>query len=195
MHLNPSDPLPDTYIARAYVKIGEYAKAIQYAQQAVTNNPDDPYHVWKPGVQCFYRNQQYSDAIIALRTAIRGGTTEDGTIVKGLPLDYTERVMEFYYTYGLALAKLNQCGEAVQIAQTILQTVMDDETSVYNAQVMITNLPDKSGYYTHTRGGGGWSPPPHRLNRETPCNYSDENPLFERAIPGRIPTVSWGGSY
>jgi hypothetical protein len=52
--------------------------------------------------------------------------------------------MEFYYTYGLALARLNQCGEAVQIAQTILQTVMDDETSVYNAHEMInicqTNL-------------------------------------------------------
>jgi hypothetical protein len=47
------------------------------------------------------------------------------------------RIMEFYYTYGLALARLNQCGEAVQIAQTILQTVMDDETSVYNAREMI----------------------------------------------------------
>jgi tetratricopeptide (TPR) repeat protein len=134
--LNPSDPLPETYIARAYVKIGEYAKAIQYAQQAVTDNPEDPYMYGNLG-SMLYRNQQYSDAILALRIAIRGGTTDDGKVVKGLPLDYTMRIMEFYYTYGLALARLNQCGEAVQIAQTILQTVMDDETSVYNAQEMI----------------------------------------------------------
>ena len=141
--LNPSDPLPETYIARAYVKIGEFAKAIQYAQQAVTDNPGDPFMYGNLG-SMLYRNQQYSDAIVALRLAIRGGTTDDGTIVKGLPLNYTMRIMEFYYTYGLALARLNQCGEAVQIAQTILQTVMDDETSVYNAQEMInicqTNL-------------------------------------------------------
>ena len=96
-----------------------------------------------------YRNQQYSEAIIALRMAIRGGTTEDGTIVKGLPLDYTMRVMEFYYTYGLALARPNQCGEAVQIAQTILQTVMDDETSVYNAQEMINICQANLGVTTH----------------------------------------------
>jgi tetratricopeptide (TPR) repeat protein len=134
--LNPSDPLPDTYIARAYVKIGEYAKAIQYAQQAVTNNPSDPYMYGNLG-SMLYRNQNYSEAIAALRLAIRGGTTGDGTVVKGLPLDYTMRIMEFYYTYGLALARQNQCGEAVQIAQTILQTVMDDETSVFNAHEMI----------------------------------------------------------
>jgi tetratricopeptide (TPR) repeat protein len=134
--LNPSDPLPETYIARAYVKIGEYAKAIQYAEQAVNDNPSDPYMYGNLG-SMLYRNQQYSSAITALRLAIRGGVTEDGTVVKGLPLDYTMRIMEFYYTYGLALARLNQCGEAVQIAQTILQTVMDDETSVYNAQEMI----------------------------------------------------------
>ncbi len=55
--LNPSDPLPDTYIARAYVKIGEYAKAIQYAQQAVTNNPSDPFMYGNLG-SMLYRNQQ-----------------------------------------------------------------------------------------------------------------------------------------
>ncbi|MBN2256450.1 MAG: tetratricopeptide repeat protein [Anaerolineaceae bacterium] len=134
--LNPSDPLPETYIARAYVKIGEYAKAIQYAQQAVNDNPTDPFMHGNLG-SMLYRNQQYADAVISLRMAIRGGSTEDGTLIKGLPLDYTMRIMEYYYTYGLALARLNQCGEAVQIAQTILQTVMDDETSVYNAQEMI----------------------------------------------------------
>jgi tetratricopeptide (TPR) repeat protein len=134
--LNPTDPLPETYIARAYVKIGEYAKAIQYAEQAVNDNPVDPYMYGNLG-SMLYRNQQYSDAISALRLAIRGGTTTDGTVVKGLPLDYSMRIMEFYYTYGLALARLNQCGEAVQIAITIKQTVMDDETSVFNANEMI----------------------------------------------------------
>jgi hypothetical protein len=57
-------------------------------------------------------------------------------VVKGLALDYG-RIAEYYYTYGLALAKMNQCTDAVQIAQLMLQTVKDDETSVYNANAMI----------------------------------------------------------
>ena len=54
----------------------------------------------------------------------------------GLPLDY-ERIGEFYYTYGLVLAKLGQCGEALQIAQAVSTGLRNDEVAVYNAQEVI----------------------------------------------------------
>jgi hypothetical protein len=57
-------------------------------------------------------------------------------VVQGIPLDYG-RVAEYYYVYGLALAKINKCSEAVEISQVLLQGVPDDETSVFNANAMV----------------------------------------------------------
>ena len=134
--LNPADPLPETYIARTYVTIGEYAKAIQYAEQAMKDAPSDPY-MWGNLGTMYYRNLQYSDAVPALKLAVRGGNTPEGNVaVEGLPLDYG-RIAEYYYLYGLALARLNDCNEAIQISQALLQGVKDDETAVYNANEMI----------------------------------------------------------
>ena len=116
--LNPADPLPETYIARTYVTIGEYAKAIQYAEQAMKDAPSDPY-MWGNLGTMYYRNLQYSDAVPALKLAVRGGNTPEGNVaVEGLPLDYG-RIAEYYYLYGLALARLNDCNEAIQISQAI----------------------------------------------------------------------------
>lgn len=134
--LNPADPLPETYIARTYVTIGEYAKAIQYAEQAMKDAPSDPY-MWGNLGTMYYRNLQYTDAVAALKLAVRGGNTPDGSaVVKGLPLDYG-RIAEYYYLYGLALARLNNCNEAIQISQALLQGVSQDETAVYNADEMV----------------------------------------------------------
>lgn len=134
--LNPADPLPDTYIARTYVTIGEYAKAIQFADQAMKDDPSDPY-MWGNLGTMYYRNLQYEDAVLPLRLAVRGGNVPDSdVVVEGLPLDYG-RIAEYYYLYGLALARLNDCNEAIQISQLLLQGVRDDETSVYNANEMV----------------------------------------------------------
>jgi hypothetical protein len=43
------------------------------------------------------------------------------------------RGIEFYWTYGLALAKTQQCGVAVQIFQALVQVVKDDDTTIANA--------------------------------------------------------------
>jgi tetratricopeptide (TPR) repeat protein len=40
--LIPTDPLPNLYISRTYDKAGDVAKAIQYGEQAVKNDPSDP---------------------------------------------------------------------------------------------------------------------------------------------------------
>ena len=133
--LNPADPLPDTYISRTYATVGEYAKAIQYAQQATKDDPSDPFLHGNLGTM-FYRNRQYQDAIISLQLSVRGGTTEEGIVVEALPLDYG-RVAEYYFTYGLTLARQGECGEALQISQLIVQGVPNDETSIYNAQEMV----------------------------------------------------------
>ena len=142
MALNPSDSLPPTYIARTYSTVGEFATAIQYAQQAIKNAPTDSY-MWGNLGQMYYKNVQYQDAEQTLRLAVRGGTSEEGQIVEGLPLDYG-RVAEYYYTYGLTMAKLGDCNEALQIAQLIQQGVPTDETAQYNAQEMINICADLS---------------------------------------------------
>jgi len=134
--LNPSDSLPNWYISRVYARIGEFAKAVQYAEQATADAPSDPFMHGNLG-SMYYRDLQYNRAIESLELAVRGGTTEDGEVVEGLPLDYSMSVMEYYSRYGLSLARVNRCNEAVQVAQAMLQTLPDDETAVYNAEEII----------------------------------------------------------
>jgi Flp pilus assembly protein TadD len=109
---------------------------VQYAEQAVNSDPSDPYLHGNLG-SMYYRDLQYNRAIESLELAVRGGETEDGTVVEGLPLDYSMTIMEYYSRYGLALARVNRCNEGVQVANAMLQTVPDDETAVYNAEAII----------------------------------------------------------
>ncbi|MFW5714111.1 MAG: tetratricopeptide repeat protein [Brevefilum sp.] len=134
--LNPTDSTPNWYISRVYARIGEFAKAVQYAEQAMNDAPDDPYMHGNLG-SMYYRDLQYNRAIESLGLAVRGGMTDDGVVVEGIPLSYSMTVMEFYSRYGLALARVNRCNEGVQVAQAMLQTVPDDETAVYNAEEII----------------------------------------------------------
>lgn len=134
--LNPTDPEPNWYISRVYARVGEFSKAVQYAEQAASDDPTNPYMHGNLGTM-YYRDLQYNQAVASLELAVRGGVTEDGDVVEGLPLDYTMSIMEYYSRYGLTLARLNRCNEAVQVAQAMLQTVPDDETAVYNAEEII----------------------------------------------------------
>lgn len=134
--LNPTDPEPNWYISTVYARIGEFAKAVQYAEQAVSDNPSNPRLHGNLG-SMYYRDFQYNRAITSLELAVRGGVTDSGVVVEGIPLDYSLTVMEYYSRYGLALARVNRCTEAVQVAQAMLQTIPDDETAVYNAEEII----------------------------------------------------------
>lgn len=136
--LNPSDPEPDFMISRTYATIGDYAKALQYAKEAVKDRPTDPGLRGNYGLM-FYRNFSYVEAVEQLRLATEGGQTEDGFPIKGLPLTNVQRVVEYYYTYGLALARTNQCGKALQVVQDIQTNVhMDD-----NAMINVNGATDK----------------------------------------------------
>jgi tetratricopeptide (TPR) repeat protein len=130
--LNPADPFPDLYISRTYATIGEYAKSLQYAETAVQDRPDDAGLRGNLGVM-YYRNFFWPEAIQQLGYAIYGGKTEDGVEIEGIPLVNDLRVAEYYYTYGLALARTNQCGEGLQIAQMIQSRVPADENAQFAA--------------------------------------------------------------
>ena len=134
--LNPEDPEPDLFLSRTYATIGEFAKALQYAETAVDNRPLDPSVHGNYGVMLF-RNSFWSDAVNELRMAVKGGRTEDGFEIVGIPLVNETRVAEYYFTYGLALARTNQCGEALQIAQELQTKIPSDENVLFAASEII----------------------------------------------------------
>ena len=130
--LNPSDPTPDLYISRTYAAVGEYAKAVQYAETSVTDNPTDANLRGNLGVM-YYRNFQWPDAVKQLKLVVAGGATDDNRPIEPIPLANDTRIAEYYFTYGLVLARLNRCGEALQIAQQIQARVPTDDIAVANA--------------------------------------------------------------
>jgi len=130
--LNPGDPTPDLLISRTYATVGEYAKATQYAETAVNDNPVDTNLRGNLGVM-YYRNFQWPEAVEQLKLVIAGGATEDNQPIEPIALVNDTRIAEYYFTYGLVLARLNRCGEALQIAQQIQTRVPADEIAVANA--------------------------------------------------------------
>ena len=134
--LNPGDPTPDLYISRTYATVGEYAKATQYAETAVNDNPVDTNLRGNLGVM-YYRNFQWPEAVEQLKLVIAGGATEDNQPIEPIPLANDTRIAEYYFTYGLVLARLNRCGEALQVAQQIQARVPADEIAVANAQEVV----------------------------------------------------------
>jgi hypothetical protein len=68
-----------------------------------------------------------------LSLVANGGLTSTGVRVEPLNLVPDTRIAEYYFTYGLALARLNRCGEALQVAQMIVARVPSNELAVENA--------------------------------------------------------------
>jgi tetratricopeptide (TPR) repeat protein len=134
--LNPPDPEPDLFISRTYATMGDYTKALQYAESAMKDRPTDPSLHGNYGVM-YYRNFRYQEAVDQLSLAINGGKTEEGLPINSLPLTNDLRVAEYYYTYGLALARTNQCGQALPIAQTLQTTFPSDDIVLEGANAII----------------------------------------------------------
>lgn len=130
--LNPTDPIPPYEISRTYSTVGDFSQSVQYADQAVKTDPLNARFRGNLGVM-YYKNNQLPESVEQLNLAIRGGTLDEGGSIEGLPLNYGT-VAEFYAIYGLALAKLQRCNEAVPIFQAIRSGVPEDEINVYNAE-------------------------------------------------------------
>ena len=134
--LNPADPEPDLFLSRTYATMGEYPKALQYAEEAMKDEPLDASLRGNYGVM-LYRNFLYLEAVEHLSLAVNGGQTEDGFPIKGLPLTDNSRVAEYYFTFGLALARTNQCGEALPIAQNLQSKFPADDIVLEAANTII----------------------------------------------------------
>jgi tetratricopeptide (TPR) repeat protein len=130
--LNPSDPDPDELISRTYATIGEYTKALQYAETAMKDRPLDAGLHGNYGVM-LSRNFLYSQAVEELSIVVNGGQTEEGFPIRGIPLTNNTRIAEYYFTYGLALARTDQCGKALPIAQSLRTTVPANEDATFAA--------------------------------------------------------------
>ncbi|MBN2046198.1 MAG: tetratricopeptide repeat protein [Anaerolineaceae bacterium] len=133
--LNPSDPEPDLYSSRTYATTGDYTNAVQYAELAVKDDPTDPWLQANLG-SMYYRKKDYPAAIPPLRLAIRGTDAANSTQLEPIALDYG-RAAEYFYIYGLALARAGECGEGLQISQALQQGVPSDEIAIYNAQEIV----------------------------------------------------------
>ncbi|GAB4544783.1 MAG: hypothetical protein Fur002_18300 [Anaerolineales bacterium] len=134
--LNPEDPTPDLLMSRTYATIGEYAKAMQYAESAVADNPSDSGLRGNLGVM-YYRNLYWREAAQQLGYVVNGGMTDTGEVIDAVNLIPDARIAEYYFTYGLALARLNQCGEGLRIARLLLERVPADELATANAGEII----------------------------------------------------------
>jgi tetratricopeptide (TPR) repeat protein len=134
--LNPSDPTPDLLISRTYATIGEYAKAAQYAETAMKDNPADTNLHGNLGVM-YYHNLLWPEAVRELALVANGGLTEDGQRVNAIMLIPDTRIAEYYFTYGLALARLGRCGDALKVAQMLQDRVPSDEIAVANAEEIV----------------------------------------------------------
>jgi len=130
--LNASDPLPDYLISRTHATTGSYEQALQYAETAVKDSPANANLRGNYGVM-YYRNFFYDKAVEQLDLAINGGRTEEGDVITGLPLTDDPLVAEYYFTYGLGLARTDRCGEALLIAQKLETNIPDDENVLFAA--------------------------------------------------------------
>ncbi len=136
--LNPEDSTPDLFMSRTYATRGEFGKAMQYAESAVADNPADANLRGNLGVM-YYRNSYWNEAVKELQYVVKGGLTENGFPMEVIELvPNSQRIAEYYFTYGLALSRLNQCGEALQIAQLIISRVPADELAVENSNAIIS---------------------------------------------------------
>ena len=135
--LNPSDPEPEYLISRTYAGVGDYPKAVQYAEQAVNDDPTNALYRGNYAIM-LNRNLRWPEAIDQFRLAINGGQTEDGKQIVGIPLDVNDRFsIEFHYTYAVVLARENQCGEALQVVQSLQSKVRSNEDAMAAADKAI----------------------------------------------------------
>jgi tetratricopeptide (TPR) repeat protein len=130
--LNPADPMPDYLSSRTYATVGEFAKARQYAETAVKDEPTNPRYHGNLGVM-YYRTALFEEAVKELSLAVNGGITDAGVRVD--PIELTPnapRIAEIYFTQALALAKIGRCGDVLRIAQLVQTRIPTDEISMAN---------------------------------------------------------------
>lgn len=134
---NPSDPLPDLYTSRAWAYVGQWAKAVQSAEDAVRDAPTDPY-MRGNWAYMLYENFEWSAADQQYILTLFGGLSEDGQTIRPLPISADPWISRYYYTYALLLADLGRCGEVLSLTQVIMAALPSDEFAIYNSQFALS---------------------------------------------------------
>jgi tetratricopeptide (TPR) repeat protein len=133
--LNPSDFRPDLYSSRALLRTGQPAKAVQYAESAVRDDPTSGYLRGNLGYM-LYKNFEWPASAEQFDLAVKGGTADDGRMIQPITLqDADTWVVQYYYAYVVLLAQLNRCDEVLPLAQALLGGFPNNEFAVYNANL------------------------------------------------------------
>ena len=103
------------------------------AQYAVERDPSNPL-MHGLLATLYYRQDDYSSAASEFTLAVQGGLTSKGVRVEPIPADGTYTFIVYYVRYGVSLANLNRCSEALQIADQLLKKAPTDDTARINAQ-------------------------------------------------------------
>lgn len=136
--LNPVDPMPDYLSSRTYATVGEFAKARQYAETAVKDEPTNPRYRGNLGVM-YFRTALFEEAVKELSLAVNGGLTDTGESVERIELSpNSPRIAEIFFTQALALSKIGRCGEVLQIAQLVQTRIPTDEIAVANVNEAVS---------------------------------------------------------
>jgi tetratricopeptide (TPR) repeat protein len=106
--LAPTDPIPLQKIVKAYARVGQYARASQYAADAVQLSPDDPYLHGLFG-QMLRKNNDLQQAVAELGWAVRGGR---------IPGEWTVDSASVQVTDSTRLQGQFKVGDQVQIQTT-----------------------------------------------------------------------------
>jgi tetratricopeptide (TPR) repeat protein len=136
---NPSDYLPELYSSRADISIGEFDKALQWAEKAVQDAPDNPELIGNYGYMLF-KKDQLAAANDQFALALDGGTTPAGLTVKPLsPITPDSWVSKYYYAYAISLSQTGRCNEVGPLTQKFLDYFRSDPYAEINAQIAVDN--------------------------------------------------------
>jgi tetratricopeptide (TPR) repeat protein len=123
--LAPNDTLPLRRIVQAYSRTGQYARASQYAADAVHLDPSDPYLHGLLG-QMLRKNNQLSDAVTELGWAIRGGRIPGEWTVDGNSIQVTDAT---------------QMNADIQVGDQVVVQVTTDTSGALIAQAILPAPP------------------------------------------------------
>jgi tetratricopeptide (TPR) repeat protein len=132
---DPSSYLPELYSSRADAFIGEFDKALQWADAAVRDAPVNADLRGNWGYM-LYKTNAFSAANEQLSLAINGGTTADGQTIQPLSPTSTDIwVSKYYYAYAISLAQTRNCSEMLLLTQKIRDYFRADPYAALNADI------------------------------------------------------------
>ncbi len=138
-----ADPIPYLAIGRTYLQEGQFFIAARNVERAVAIDPGNA-ELWGFLGIVYFKARNYESALPVLQCAVEGCSAQEsgrllcdlkilfcdedqppsayGVAVPGLRLE--QGALEYYYTYGSALAFMDQNGELCRQAEPIFQQLM-----------------------------------------------------------------------